>query len=107
METAEQLFNDLRREIISHHEEVHEGTMMSSPGIQYNRKNFAFLYRGGMCFRLGRDFEPGSEGIHDYSLLNPFKNKPPLKDWFVISTEYSEKWPLLAEVALQKIAKGK
>lgn len=107
MEKTEQLFNDLRQEIISNHEGTHEGTMMGSPGIQYNKKNFTFYYRQAVAFRAGRDFEPESEGIHEYSLLNPFKNKPPLKDWFVIGPEYSDKWPLLAEIAFQKISKGK
>lgn len=107
MTDAEQLFNQLRQQLTSAHDDVHEGTMMSSPGIQYNKKNFTFYYRGAVAFRLGRDFEPQSEGIHDYELLNPFKNKPPLKDWFVIGPAYAAQWPLLAEVALQRIKKGK
>ncbi|GAB5526800.1 MAG: hypothetical protein Roseis2KO_46720 [Roseivirga sp.] len=107
MEKAEQLFDKLKQEIISNHEGVHEGTMMGSPGIQYNKKNFTFLYRQTVAFRAGRDFEPESEGIHDYTMVNPFKNKPALKDWFAIGPEYSDKWPLLAEIALQRIRKGK
>ena len=105
MDKSEELFEGVKRQMLSQNTGVNEGTMMSSPGIQYKGKNFAFLYRGGMCFRVGRDFEPESEGIHQYELLNPFKNKPPLKDWFVIGVEYGEKWPELAQVALQNISK--
>lgn len=103
MDNTATLFNSFRTAFIEEHEGTHEGTMMGSPGIQYNKKNFVFYYRNAVCFRLGRDFEPESEGIHDYSLLNPFKNKPPLKDWFIIGSEYQEKWELLAAVALQHI----
>lgn len=106
MNKAERLFDEFRQEFISNHEGTHEGTMMGSPGIQYNKKNFTFYYRQAVAFRAGRDFEPESEGIHEYSLLNPFKNKPPLKDWFVIGPKYSDKWMELAEISLQKISKS-
>ena len=105
MENTEALFNNLRDQLIQQHASVHEGTMMSSPGIQYQKKNFAFYYQEAVCFRLGRDFDPASEGIHDYRLLSPFKTKPPLKDWFIIGAEYQDQWPLLAEIALQQIKK--
>lgn len=84
--------------------EVSEGTMMSSKGIQYRGKNFAFIYREKMAFRLGRDFDPPSEGIHKFELLNPFINKPPLKDWFVIDETSSDKWLLLAQIAYQTMS---
>ena len=99
-------FENIKQALLDENEHVNEGSMVGLPGIQYRKKNFAFLYKNGsMCFRLGRDFEPQSEGIHDYSLLNPFRNKPPMKDWFVIGIEYSEKWHELAQIALQKIRK--
>ena len=105
MDHSIQTFEAIKANLLATKADVNAGTMMSSPGIQYKGKNFAFLYRGGMCFRVGRDFDPESEGIHHYELLNPFKNKPPLKDWFVVGTDYVEQWPLLAEIALQKISK--
>lgn len=105
MKDTEALFNQLRRQLIEQHAHVHEGRMMSSPGIQYRKKNFAFYYQEAVCFRLGRDFDPASEGIHDYQLLSPFKTKPPLKDWFIIDEAYQDQWPLLVEIALQHIKK--
>ncbi|WP_323757227.1 hypothetical protein [Roseivirga sp.] len=103
----EELFNQVRDTIITKHPEVSEGTMMSSPGIQMTGKNFAFFYKRSLAVRLGRDFEPESEGIHKYELLNPFKTKPPLKDWFVISFDEASKWPMLAEIALNQMRSSK
>lgn len=103
MEKEEKFFHQLREQIIAEHEGTHTGTMVGAPGIQFDKKNFTFYYRKAVAFRLGRDFEPESEGIHQYELLNPFKNKPPMKDWFVIGLDYREQWPLLAQIALQKI----
>lgn len=100
---AEEIFEELKVQF-QERNEVHEGKMMSSRGLQYKGKNFLFNWNENMCFRLGRDFDPGSEGIHHYSLLNPFKTKPPLKDWLVLSSDF-EKWPLLAEVAFEKMKK--
>lgn len=83
---------------------VSEGTMMSSMGIQYKGKNFVFIWKEKMVFRLGRDFDPASEGIYKFELLNPFINKPPMKDWFVIDEASSDKWQLLAQIAYQKMS---
>ncbi len=95
-----QFFDSIVAEMSKEHP-VTEGTMMGSRGIQYKKKNFVFIWGNDkMVFRLGRDFEPQSEGIHDYELLNPFKNKPPLKDWFVLRKN-EDKWYELAIVAYQ------
>ena len=103
MSQIEQLFKGIIKEM-SVLPEVSEGTMMSSMGLQYKGKNFAFIWKERMVFRLGRDFDPSSEGIHKFELLNPFVNKPPMKDWFVIDATSSDKWPLLAQIAYQKIS---
>ncbi|WP_420387698.1 hypothetical protein [Roseivirga sp.] len=101
MHKAEQQFEALI-EHFKNQPEITEGKMMSSRGLQYKGKNFLFNWDDKMCFRLGRSFDPASEGLHQYSLLNPFKSKPPLKDWFVFTTDF-EKWPLLADIALAKM----
>lgn len=101
----EELFNKLRDTMTASYTEVMKGTMMSSPGIQLKGKNFAFLYNQSLAVRLGRDFEPESEGIHKYILLNPFKTKPPLKDWFVIGFEEADKWLPLIKIAMVKMRK--
>lgn len=103
MSETEQLFKDISKDMCTF-PNVAEGTMMSAQGIQYKGKNFAFIYREKIAFRLVRDFDPASEGIHKFELLNPFIHKPPLKDWFVIGEEYADKWPILAQIAYQKMS---
>jgi len=103
MENEEQVFNSiadlLSREIAG----VTLGKMMSSPGIKYNNKVFAFFYDKKMVFKLGRDFKPESLGVTGYSHLSPFKTKPPLFDWFEISSNDIDKWQLLAKEALSRM----
>ncbi|MDA0338932.1 MAG: hypothetical protein O2910_03710 [Proteobacteria bacterium] len=74
---------------------------MSSPDIQYKGKNIAFFWGENMGFRLGKGFEPESLGVTEWFWLNPFKEKPPMKGWFVIPASSSEYWPVLAEEALK------
>lgn len=101
MVEVEKIFKEIVSEL-SVQAHVDEGKMMSSAGLQYKGKNFIFLWDDRMVFRLERDFDPGSEGIHNYELLNPFKSKPPLKDWFVLRADH-DKWPNLARIALEKM----
>jgi hypothetical protein len=103
MNKEEKLFNSITEKLVAYEVDVTAGKMMSSPGLKYRNKVFAFYYKNEMIFRLGKDFKPGSEGIINYSLLNPFKNKPPLAGWFCISFNESAKWEKLANLALDKI----
>ena len=105
MKDAIQVFEEIKSELTKL-PEVTTGKMMSSVGIQFKGKNFAFFKDDKMVFKLGRDFDPASEGIHKYELLSPFKSKLPLKDWFVIDSTSSDKWYLLAKIACQKMAKS-
>ncbi len=76
---------------------------MSSPGIRYKNKVFAFYYREAMVFRLGREFDSTTMGIHDYQLLSPFKTRPPLVGWFVIPPTHLPQWEELARLALERM----
>jgi len=89
--------------LIKKHNGVAHGKMMSSPGLKYKKKVFAFYYNHEMTFRLGKDFNLTALGIDKYSLFSPFKNKPPLAAWFNIPYEYQNQWEELAEVALNKL----
>jgi hypothetical protein len=75
--------------------------MMSSPGLKYNNKVFAFYHKGNMGFRLGPQFSPPQHGIKFAKPLSPFKTKPPLKGWYVIDQIEKDLWPVLAEMALE------
>ncbi len=76
------------------------GRMMSSPGLKYGDKVFAFQAKEGMGFRLGRDFDPAAHGKINFEPLNPFKTKGPLKGWYTVSEDQSDAWEELASSAL-------
>jgi len=76
------------------------GKMMSSPGLKFGDKVFAFQAREGMGFRLGRDFNSNAHGNVDFEPLNPFKTKGPLKGWFIVGEKQSDAWENLAKTAL-------
>ncbi len=82
------------------------GKMMSSPGLQYRGKVFAFSYKNKMVFKPGEGFDMEAFGVTDYSLLSPFKTKPPLKAWFEVPDSESRFWEALTERALQFISTG-
>ncbi|MDN5203836.1 hypothetical protein QQ008_20765 [Fulvivirgaceae bacterium BMA10] len=105
MSKAKARFEQIGERMISQFENVQWGKMMSSPAIVYNKKVFAFYYDDGMTFRLGADFDLEGNGIHDYQLLNPFKNKGPLKGWFVIHDTQMDQWESLAKSAYELIKK--
>ena len=102
---AEKLFSEIANALMKNDNEVKLGKMMSSPGIQYRGKNFAFIHNEEMTFKLGKDFNATANGIHEVRYLSPFKTKPPLKAWFVIANNQSHLWPGLAELALDYIKK--
>jgi hypothetical protein len=93
------LFNKIASKL-SKQRNITLGNMMSTQGIKYKGKVFAFYSKKKMTFRLGRDYK--SDEIK-YALLDPFKTKPPLKDWFVVSYNYKDKWEFLAKKALDKM----
>jgi hypothetical protein len=99
----EQRFSAIVERLTHEHNDITLGKMMSSPAIQYQGKVFAFFYNKKMVFKLGRDFQPESLGIRAYSLLAPFKTKPPMVDWFEIPATQQQRWEELARYALQHL----
>lgn len=102
---SQTLFNEIAETLMKRENNVSLGKMMSSPGIQYKGKNFAFIHNDEMTFKLGKKFNAEANGIHEVRYLSPFKTKPPLKAWFVITESQSHIWPELAEMALDYIKK--
>jgi len=103
MSQEEKIFHEISENLSGKNELVHAGRMMSSPGITYKNKVFAFYYNREMVFRLGKGFQPESIGISEFNLLNPFKYKAPLAGWFVISGKFLNQWKELANRALKEI----
>jgi hypothetical protein len=99
----EQRFSTIVERLTHEHNNITLGKMMSSPAIQYHGKVFAYFYNKKMVFKLGRDFQPESLGIREYSLLAPFKTKPPMVDWFEIPATEQHRWEELASYALQHL----
>ncbi len=99
----EKYFNKLAEDLARSRSSVSPGAMMSHPGIRYKNKVFAFYYDDRMVFRLGKDFDAPGAGISDFSYLSPFKNKPPMKAWFIIPAKDKRKWGRLANLALEKM----
>ena len=77
------------------------GKMMSAPALKHKEKVFAFYHNGEMGFRLGPKFDAQKFGIVDTRPLSPFKTKPPLKGWFIISEVERRFWEILTERALE------
>jgi hypothetical protein len=100
MSLSEEKFQIIAEKFMLNDKHVELGKMMSFPGIKYKNKVFAFYYQEKMVFRLGKNFDLVAEGIKNFSLLNPFKTKPPRAGWFQIPIEYSIKWEELARKAL-------
>ena len=101
---AESVWHRLAETLVQTEDGVAHGRMMSSPAVTYNGKVFAFYcdtdFLRGLGVRLGRDHDMAAEGLTEWQVLSPFKTKPPLKDWFVISPADRAHWARLARLAL-------
>jgi hypothetical protein len=99
MDKEEILFNKIADSLSKDHH-ITKGKMMSAPGIKYKNKIFAFYYNREMIFRLGTDFDPKEHNVKNWHLLNPFKNKAPMKNWFHFPYSENVRWEKLAKYAL-------
>lgn len=96
----EQRFRSIAALLTNENSAITLGKMMSSPALHYQGKVFAFYYDKKMVFRLGRNFQPELFDIRHYSLLAPFKTKPPMVDWFVIPFDDQHRWEEMSRYAL-------
>ena len=103
MTKAENVFQNILSELMKEEENVIPGNMMRADGIKYKTKVFAFFHQEKMGLRLGKDFDPEPHGITRFEYLSPFKNKPPMKAWFMIEEEFASKWKDLTRIAFEKM----
>jgi hypothetical protein len=101
MHQPEKQFNSIVSKITSLDQDVNLGKMMSSPGLKYKDKVFAFYHKETMGFRLGPNFNSDKIGLKNAKPLSPFKKKPPLKGWFIIEQYESDTREMLAEMSLE------
>ena len=99
--TGEERFEKIATQFVEGQEGVILGKMMSSPGLKYNNKVFAFFHKDKMGFRLGTSFNLEANGVKHAEPLSPFKTKPPLKGWYMVDVIEADLWPLLTEEALR------
>jgi len=102
---AEKKFDEICIKILEKFPDAHLGKMMSAPGIQYKKKNFAFFWDSQMCFKLGYNYKVEAHGVKTWSYLNPFKSKPPMKAWYILSSHEMDYWEELTEVAFHLMKK--
>lgn len=100
--TALGKFNEITASIIVERD-CTLGKMMSSPGVKYRNKVFAFLWDDKMGFKLGREYDIDQHGLYSWEHLSPFKTKPPLYAWYIVGPEDLDKWEELSFLALSKI----
>ena len=102
-ENEEIVFQDIVSRLSTSNRSVTEGKMMSSPGIRFKNKVFAFYHNKSMIFKLGKGYDIKSKGVNEYVFLNPFKNKSPMTAWFEVPVSGINKWFELAKVAMQNM----
>lgn len=100
MLNREALFLTLVKKFSSSNPDIILGKMMSSPGLKYRDKVFAFYHKEEMGFKLGPNFDPVKFGLLNAKPLSPFKTKPPLKGWFIVAANESKFWETLTAMAL-------
>ena len=99
----EEKFHSIAKEMIEENPKINTGNMMRSPALTYGDKVFAFFYKDQMVFKLGDHTPLHMEEYPGSTFLDPFKNKPPLKGWLVVPSEYQPHWKSLTEKAYQVI----
>jgi len=105
VDKEEEFFHKIAEKLSKKHRLVKTGKMMSSPGISYKKKFFAFYYKKEITLKLGKDFEPKSYGIKKWKYLNPFKTKAPMKNWYQIPYSEGKNWEKLANLGLKFLSK--
>lgn len=104
MTDSEKYFMEIRQDFLINNSTSCEAKMMNAPGIGFNKKVFAFYYQEAMVFKLGKNFDPGAVGIKNWDFLNPFKNKAPMKAWFIIPFKGgNEYWERLTQMSFEFI----
>ncbi len=107
MEEPEKKFYQILKSLSRSEKEVSLGKMMSAPGIVYDKRVFAFYWKEQMGFRAGREFDPDTLSIKKWENLNPYKNKPPMLDWFILPFSESPSWSKLARISLKRMINEK
>ena len=99
-----ELYEDLFNAFIDSDADIEPGVMMREPAVMYKSKVFMFYYadKKAMCFKLGKGFLI-EEYVDHFEFLSPFKNKPPMYAWYLVSEDESYTWEELAHLSLENM----
>ncbi|MEL6670601.1 MAG: hypothetical protein AAFR61_00270 [Bacteroidota bacterium] len=104
MSKPTEVFQSLLTRFTESYPDTEEGNMMRAPAIKVKGKVFCFLYEEQMTFRLGRETDTDRVDLAGWRWLSPFKQKPPMKDWFIVPFQDAGQWERLAEEAWEAVA---
>ena len=92
--------------MLSVHNDVAPGKMMSADALTWGGKVFVFFTtkggRVGLGCRVGRDLDLSPYDLSDWQHLAPFKTKPPMKDWIVLGAGDLARWSEFADLCLER-----
>ena len=104
--TPMEAFDEVAHHLAATEDGVELGKMMSSPGVTYRGRVFCFFYDSAMVFKLGKDADTSSSDLQGWQWLNPFKNKGPMKAWYIVPLQDAAQWERLAREALVGMKAG-
>lgn len=77
--------------------------MFGKPCYKINGKAFMSFYSGCMVFKLGGSAHTEAMKLEDSILFDPSGKGRPMKEWVQVSAVNKDKWPILAEKALDYV----
>lgn len=93
-------FEALAERLVGAHHDVSLGRALSQPGLLVDGKLFGYFHRGALVLKLPADLcdelvAGGCERMKSGDRV--------MREWVVLQPEQAERWPLLAEQALQYV----
>lgn len=84
-------------------EGVVPGRMMSRPAVLFGGSVIALLSDDSMVFKLGVDYDPRAAGLDEFSVPQPVRSRPPMKNWLRVERSHQDRWLELARLSLEKM----
>lgn len=77
--------------------------MFGKPCYKINGKAFMSFFSGCMVFKLGGISHTEAMKLNDSVLFDPSGKGRPMKEWVQVSAANQDKWPVLAEDAMDYV----
>lgn len=99
-------WGDLVRRMTATHPDIVQGRMMTADALTFGGKVFVFRSRRnghGLGCKLAPGTDPGDLGATAWRPLQPFRDKAPMRDWYVIGpADRGPAWDRIAAAALSR-----